>query len=194
MLLCNIAHGIICTRLFRGKMHSDCFNGIEILQGIWQHGGKVGYCYPSGLKKTLCKWDIYVPLVMKELILSLLYMFSFPTHVPYFRYLVTNIQCVSYFKVWASCVVRSIVPARINLRILTLKYKSWRFTFRKFSLSSCYLHSRGPKNVPQHFVFNSLKFCSSSRLTNHTIPLYSTGDKIVVSYYLVSAHPGCRAV
>jgi len=24
---------------------------------------KVGYCYPSGLKKTLCKWDIYVPLV-----------------------------------------------------------------------------------------------------------------------------------
>jgi len=32
MLLCNIAHGIICTRLFRGKMHSDWFNGMEILQ------------------------------------------------------------------------------------------------------------------------------------------------------------------
>jgi hypothetical protein len=57
MLLCNIAHSIICTRLFRGKMHSDWFSGIDILQGIWQHGEKVGYCYPSGLKKTLCKCD-----------------------------------------------------------------------------------------------------------------------------------------
>jgi hypothetical protein len=56
---------IICTRLFRGKMHSDWFNGIEILQGRWQHGEKVGYCYPSGLEKTLCKWDMYVPLVTK---------------------------------------------------------------------------------------------------------------------------------
>jgi hypothetical protein len=27
----------------------------------------VGYCYPSGLEKTLCKWDIHVPLVMKGL-------------------------------------------------------------------------------------------------------------------------------
>jgi len=49
-------------------MHSDWFNGIEILQGRWQHGEKVGNCYPSGLKKTLCKWDIYVPLVTKGLI------------------------------------------------------------------------------------------------------------------------------
>jgi len=39
-------------------MHSDWFNGIEILEGRWQHGEKVGYCYPSGLEKTLCKWDI----------------------------------------------------------------------------------------------------------------------------------------
>ena len=68
MLLCNIAHSIICNRLFRGKMHSDWFNGIEILQGRWQHGQKVGYCYPSGPKKTLFKWDIYVPLVTKGLI------------------------------------------------------------------------------------------------------------------------------
>jgi hypothetical protein len=67
MLLCSIAHSIICTRLFRGKMHSDWFSGIEILQGSWQHGEKVGYCYPSGLVKTLCKWDIYVPLVTKGL-------------------------------------------------------------------------------------------------------------------------------
>jgi len=28
---------------------------------------KVGYCYPSGLEKTLYKWDIYVPQVMKGL-------------------------------------------------------------------------------------------------------------------------------
>jgi hypothetical protein len=42
-------------------MHSDWFNGIEILQGGWQHGEKVGYCYPSGLEKTLCKWDMYFP-------------------------------------------------------------------------------------------------------------------------------------
>jgi hypothetical protein len=28
---------------------------------------KLGYCYPSGLEKTLCKWDIYVPLVTKGL-------------------------------------------------------------------------------------------------------------------------------
>jgi len=48
-------------------MHSDWFNGIEILQGRWQHGEKVGYCYPSGLEKTLCKRDIYVPMVTKGL-------------------------------------------------------------------------------------------------------------------------------
>jgi hypothetical protein len=27
----------------------------------------VGYCYPSGLEKTLCKWEVYVPLVTKGL-------------------------------------------------------------------------------------------------------------------------------
>jgi hypothetical protein len=48
-------------------MYFDWFNGIEILQGRWQHGEKVGYCYPSRLEKTLCKWGIYVPLVMKGL-------------------------------------------------------------------------------------------------------------------------------
>jgi hypothetical protein len=48
-------------------MHSDWFNGIEILQGRWQHGEKVGYSYHSGLEKTLCKWGIYVPLVTKGL-------------------------------------------------------------------------------------------------------------------------------
>jgi hypothetical protein len=49
------------------KMHSDWFNGIEILQGRWQRREKVGYFYPSGLEETLCKWDIYVPLVTKGL-------------------------------------------------------------------------------------------------------------------------------
>jgi hypothetical protein len=48
-------------------MHSDWFNGIEVLQGRWQHGENVGYCYPRGLEKTLFKWDIYVPLVKKVL-------------------------------------------------------------------------------------------------------------------------------
>jgi hypothetical protein len=48
-------------------MHSDWFNGIDILQGRWQHGKKVGYCYHSGLEKTLCKWEVYVPLVTKGL-------------------------------------------------------------------------------------------------------------------------------
>jgi hypothetical protein len=53
--------------VFIGKMYSDWFNVIEILQGRWQHGEKVGYCYPSGLEKTLCKRHIYVPLVTKGL-------------------------------------------------------------------------------------------------------------------------------
>jgi hypothetical protein len=48
-------------------MHFDWFNGIEILQGRWQHGEKVEYCYPSRLEKTVFKWDVYVPLVMKGL-------------------------------------------------------------------------------------------------------------------------------
>jgi hypothetical protein len=67
MLRSSIAHSIICTRLFRGTMHSDWFNGIDIFQGRWQHGEKVGYCYPSGLENSLCKWEIYVPLVTKGL-------------------------------------------------------------------------------------------------------------------------------
>jgi hypothetical protein len=48
-------------------MHSDWFNGIETLQGRWQHGEKVGHYYPRGIEKTLFKWDIYVPLVTKGL-------------------------------------------------------------------------------------------------------------------------------
>jgi hypothetical protein len=48
-------------------MHSDWFNGTDLLQGRWQHGEKVGYCYPRGLEKILCKWEVYVPLVTKGL-------------------------------------------------------------------------------------------------------------------------------
>jgi len=65
---CGIAHSIICTQLFRGKMHSAWFNEIEILQGRWQHREKVEYCYLRGLEKTLFKWEIYVSLVTKGLI------------------------------------------------------------------------------------------------------------------------------
>jgi hypothetical protein len=67
ILLCSFAHSIICTCLFHVKMHSDWFNRIVILQGRLQNVEKAGYCYPSGLEKTLCKWDIYVPLVTKGL-------------------------------------------------------------------------------------------------------------------------------
>jgi hypothetical protein len=67
MLHSSVAHSIICTRLFRGKMHSDWFNGIEMLRGKEQHEEKVGYCYLSGLEKFLCKWDIYVLQVTKGL-------------------------------------------------------------------------------------------------------------------------------
>jgi len=81
MILCAMLHMQHCTQYqqhctqyhlytaVRGKMHSDWFNRIEILQSRWQHGEKVGYCYPSGLERTLCKWDKYVPLVTKGLIL-----------------------------------------------------------------------------------------------------------------------------
>jgi hypothetical protein len=48
-------------------MHTDWFNEIDILQGRWQHGEKVGYCYPSGLEKTLCNWELHVPLFTKGL-------------------------------------------------------------------------------------------------------------------------------
>jgi hypothetical protein len=58
-------------------MHSDWFNEIEVLQGRWQHGEKVGYCYHSGLEKTLFKWEIYVPLVTKGLMELLRKMMEF---------------------------------------------------------------------------------------------------------------------
>jgi hypothetical protein len=52
-----------CTNdtVCNAAMHSDWFNGIEILQGRWRHGEKVGYRYPSGLEKTFCKWDVICP-------------------------------------------------------------------------------------------------------------------------------------
>jgi hypothetical protein len=66
-------------------MHSDWFIGTDILQCRWQHGEKVAYCYPSGLDKTLCKWDIYVPLVMKGL------------RETYDYTIMLSLSCMSYF-------------------------------------------------------------------------------------------------
>jgi len=60
MLQSSIAHSIICTWLFRRKMHSDWFNGIEILQGRWQHGER--------------KWDTVIPTDLKRLFVSGTYM------------------------------------------------------------------------------------------------------------------------
>jgi hypothetical protein len=47
----SIAHSNVCTRLFGGKMHSDWFHGVEIVQGRWHHGEEVGYWYPCRLEK-----------------------------------------------------------------------------------------------------------------------------------------------
>jgi hypothetical protein len=49
-------HTIIYTRLFRGKMHSDWFNGIEILQDMEK------------------KWDTVIPADLKKLYLNGKYM------------------------------------------------------------------------------------------------------------------------
>ena len=68
MILCAMLHAALHTVSFvHGKMQCDWFNGLEILQGRRQLGEKVGYCYPSGLEKTLYKWDIYVLLATKGL-------------------------------------------------------------------------------------------------------------------------------
>ena len=110
----SIAHSIICTRLFCGKMHSDRFNGIEILQGRWQHGQKVGYCYPSGLEKTFCKWDIYVPLVTKRLTTSNYHI------MPLFL----NCPCTDYINSFAHSTVNSYVfsVSRTHTHILRLSF------------------------------------------------------------------------
>jgi hypothetical protein len=63
----STALSITCSHLSRWKMHSDWFQGVEI-QGRWQHAEEMGYWYPSGLAKTICKWDTNVPLVMKGII------------------------------------------------------------------------------------------------------------------------------
>jgi hypothetical protein len=41
----------VLVSFVHGDMHSDWFNGIEILQVRGQHGDKVGYSYPSRLEK-----------------------------------------------------------------------------------------------------------------------------------------------
>jgi len=71
---------------------NDTVCNAAILQGRWQHGERVGYCYPSGLEKTLCKWDIYVLLVKKRLsgvcwslVTVVLGQFSVPSTGPIFK-------------------------------------------------------------------------------------------------------------
>jgi hypothetical protein len=52
-------------------MHSDWFNGIEILQGRWSSMEKKwDTVIAADLKRLFCKWDIYVPLVPKGLNLT----------------------------------------------------------------------------------------------------------------------------
>jgi len=52
---------------FAGKCIPTGSTEYRYFKAGWQRGEKVGYCYPSGLEKTLCKWDVYVPLVTKGL-------------------------------------------------------------------------------------------------------------------------------
>jgi hypothetical protein len=55
-----ICHTVTAICRYRGKVGT----GLSVL---WVAYAKVGYCYPSWLEKTLCKWEIYVPLVTKGL-------------------------------------------------------------------------------------------------------------------------------
>jgi hypothetical protein len=64
---CSIAHSIIFTRLFRGKMYSHWFNGIEILQGKWQYREKWDTVIPADLKRLFVSGTYYVRLVTKGL-------------------------------------------------------------------------------------------------------------------------------
>jgi len=59
-ITCSIAHSIICTWLFCGKMHSDWFNGIEILPRV-----------DGSMEK---KWDTVFLADLKRLFVSGTYM------------------------------------------------------------------------------------------------------------------------
>jgi hypothetical protein len=52
-------------------MHSDRFNGIEILQVDGSMEKKWDSDIPADLKRLFDEWDIYVPLVTKGLMCSL---------------------------------------------------------------------------------------------------------------------------
>jgi hypothetical protein len=77
-MLCAMLHSV---SFVHGKMHSDWFNGIEILQGRWQHGEKVGYCYPRGLEKILFKWDIYVRTAGHERVKNIFFFYFCIFHI-----------------------------------------------------------------------------------------------------------------
>jgi len=99
--------------LFHRKMHSGWFNRIEILLGRWQHGEKVGYCHPSELEKTLCKWDIYVPLVTKGLI----YLIYPPTCIPSLK---TSLPCIFSSQY---CDMSVIFPMQVTCHISSLSFE-----------------------------------------------------------------------
>ena len=51
------------------KMHFNPFvtSGTYVSHLQRVSSSRLGYCYPSGLEETLCKWDTRVPLVTKGL-------------------------------------------------------------------------------------------------------------------------------
>ena len=85
---CSIAHSISCTRLFRGKMHSDWFSGIQILSAAlhtvsFVHGCFAGKCILTGSTEYRYfkvdgsmekKWDTVIPADLKRLFVSGTYM------------------------------------------------------------------------------------------------------------------------
>jgi hypothetical protein len=107
------------------------------------------------------------------LILSLLRMFSFPKYVPHFRLSVSNIQCISYFQVRGSSPVHSIIPYCINLTILSLQYKSLRFSLRSFFHPPVTYTLIGQNTFRSTLISNSLTFCFSNRLSGQATLLYS---------------------
>ena len=142
---------------FEGKMHSDWFNGIEILQGRWQHGEKVGYCYRSGLEKTLCKWDIHFPLVTKGLIycLNIMYRlfskyFEVINFKPYFFCKSNSRKTQSY------CLpVDNLKPTSVNT-VSTVAYLTECCNIYRVTLLFAWI-----LKLPQSAVLWNMIFCST---------------------------------
>jgi hypothetical protein len=61
---------------------------------------KVKYYYPSGLEKTLCKWDIGVPLVTKGLIFVFTLIGFLLITTSYFYTFPSPYSCSSIFQIF----------------------------------------------------------------------------------------------